>query len=210
MTDLYAVLGVRRNASLKTISAAYRQRFKSAHPDTGGSVEAFTLLKLARDVLMDPVRRKAYDTTGKYEDTAPDNDLPAALGLISSLLDQVVGDLVNRQMLPLRSDLVEMVRKKLMGQLHDGESNCKLVARGVSIWTAAAGRFKAKAGTTNHLQALALAKARDLSEQLEKMEKHTAIVNNAIQLLADGYKFEVEPGGQKQPVMPGPQIRMWM
>ena len=51
MTDLYKTLGVKRTAAPKDIHKAYRKKAKSAHPDSGGSVEAFNTLVLAYSVL---------------------------------------------------------------------------------------------------------------------------------------------------------------
>lgn len=46
MSDMYETLGVRKNASVKTIRAAYRKRAMKAHPDAEeGSAEKFALLK---------------------------------------------------------------------------------------------------------------------------------------------------------------------
>lgn len=43
------VLGVARTATPAQIEAAYRERAKTAHPDTGGSAEAMAALTRARD-----------------------------------------------------------------------------------------------------------------------------------------------------------------
>ena len=65
MLDYYHVLGVKRTASVKEIKAAYKRLARLQHPDlNGGSPEAtrsFVLLSRARDILIDPQRRAAYD-----------------------------------------------------------------------------------------------------------------------------------------------------
>jgi len=47
-----AVLGVGMDASAEEIRAAAREKIKAAHPDQGGSTEAFTRVKEARDRLL--------------------------------------------------------------------------------------------------------------------------------------------------------------
>ena len=52
MTDLYKILGVKRTAARKDIHKAYRKKAKTAHPDSGGSEEAFNeLIVLAKSKL---------------------------------------------------------------------------------------------------------------------------------------------------------------
>lgn len=46
------VLGVPRNATAEIISTAYREKARTAHPDTGGSAEAMAALNAARDAAL--------------------------------------------------------------------------------------------------------------------------------------------------------------
>lgn len=66
----YEVLGVAKDAQLKTIKAAYRKLSSTQHPDAGGKREDFERSKLAFDILSDPDRRKRYDTSGRTDETA--------------------------------------------------------------------------------------------------------------------------------------------
>jgi hypothetical protein len=65
MLDYYQVLGVKNTASVKEIKAAYKRLARLQHPDlNGGSPEAtraFVQISRARDILLDPQRRAAYD-----------------------------------------------------------------------------------------------------------------------------------------------------
>jgi hypothetical protein len=59
--DPWAVLGVRPDADPSEIKRAYRRRSRVDHADVGGDDDAQTRLNIARDVLLDPVRRHDYE-----------------------------------------------------------------------------------------------------------------------------------------------------
>lgn len=62
--DYYKILGVLRNADLKTIKKAYRNRVKKLHPDATHSntyTEQFIEIEEAYEALSDKLKRKQYD-----------------------------------------------------------------------------------------------------------------------------------------------------
>jgi len=67
--DLYAVLGVHRNASTDEIRRAYRDLARRAHPDRQGedvgTLERFKRINFAFEVLTDGRRRLLYDEFGE-------------------------------------------------------------------------------------------------------------------------------------------------
>src|SRR5688572_5362704 len=85
-SDLYAVLGVPRDADFAAIRRAYRRLAKRYHPDTNpgdaAAAEAFARVQNAHAVLTDPQRRADYDRTGEYMEPGPDNTDVPALGII--------------------------------------------------------------------------------------------------------------------------------
>jgi len=63
MLDFYAVLQVDPLADPEVIRAAYRVLARKYHPDHGGDPSRMIELNNAWDVLGDPARRAAYDTS---------------------------------------------------------------------------------------------------------------------------------------------------
>jgi DnaJ-class molecular chaperone len=69
--DLYAVLGLKKNADKTEIKKAYRQKAKDTHPDRNPGVDTetaanqFREIASAYEVLSDESSRRTYDRTGK-------------------------------------------------------------------------------------------------------------------------------------------------
>lgn len=63
--DLYATLGVARDATTEDIKKAFRQRARECHPDVAGddpaAAKRFDKVRKAYEVLVDPVKRAAYE-----------------------------------------------------------------------------------------------------------------------------------------------------
>ena len=83
----YTELDVPVDASLETIRQRYRTLAQMYHPDKGGDEEMFKLIKLAYEILSDPVRRKQYDITGE---TTTTNAKDEAVANIVQILLHVV------------------------------------------------------------------------------------------------------------------------
>lgn len=65
--DLYASLGVQRNADREEISKAYKKLAMVHHPDRGGNPEEFKKIQMAHEILTDDDRRQQYDMTGSVD-----------------------------------------------------------------------------------------------------------------------------------------------
>jgi len=83
----YTELDVPVDASLETIKQRYRTLAQMHHPDKGGDEELFKRIKLAYEILSDPVRRKQYDITGETTTTNAKDE--AVQNLVQILLHVV-------------------------------------------------------------------------------------------------------------------------
>jgi curved DNA-binding protein CbpA len=103
--DLYAILGVKEDATKKEIKNAYKQRAKETHPDKeGGSEEAFKEVNEAFDVLGDDERRAVYDETGDTE--KQDNNARIIEFLLNSILPTIM-------------TAVDVTRVDVIGAIHE-------------------------------------------------------------------------------------------
>lgn len=85
MIDLYSRLELPPIATPEEIRAAYRRKAQTMHPDKGGTVEEFQMLKEAYEILSDPIKRKHYDEHGTI---LKGNDLlEEACELILNIID---------------------------------------------------------------------------------------------------------------------------
>ena len=81
MGDLYGLLGIEAGCTAKQVSTAYRKASLKYHPDklkrtpTEDDKEHWNLLQKAYDILLDPAKKKKYDSSIPFDDKIPANDL---------------------------------------------------------------------------------------------------------------------------------------
>lgn len=68
MKNPYKTLNIPADASNDEIEQAYRRKAMETHPDRGGKAEDFQDVKTARTLLIDKVKRRTFDTTGKTDE----------------------------------------------------------------------------------------------------------------------------------------------
>src|SRR6188474_708913 len=93
--DLYAVLGVERNASDAEIKRAFRRLAQQWHPDVNrdsGADLRFKEINQAYQVLSDPQRRQAYDMFGTVGDGADSGFGAADFGSFGDIFDAFFGN----------------------------------------------------------------------------------------------------------------------
>lgn len=194
----YEELGVDRGADEATIRKAYRKVAKQAHPDSGGTTEAFDKVSTALAVLVDPERRRTYDETGRVDERRPDNDRAAALMVV----EQKMGDIVNKFLAggfkpeddPRAIDVPSIIAGRIQAEIDQAEMALVGGAKVVKFLRDLASRFKVVPG-------LAIPEgeedpiARSFKIQIDQNERQIATMKHSIVVhlmaidIARGYEF---------------------
>ena len=193
MPDLYAILGVARDADTAAIRKAYRKASKRAHPDGGGSQEKFRAVSRALEVLSDVARRKAYDETGNIDDKPADNAESELMGLVSGLLDQVLKGL-DEQGVPFENcDLIQQMKLVVSKRQTEIHQHRQAIKEALAKQRKILKRFtlKKKSDTANRMESLIAGRLAWLEGQFAMTQRNLDALHKA-ELFLSEYKFESE------------------
>lgn len=165
MTDPYKILGVRRNATAKTIRSAYHKKARQSHPDTNpgdeGAASRFDAVRKAYELLSDPVRRQRYDETGDSSEPRPVNGSGFDfIDIIARALDDTLrashqsGNTDKVNIVEAVKGRVSEVRRKVEADLGDLKKSLGVVKK-------AMGRVTTAEGQTNLLEEILRRKCAD-------------------------------------------------
>jgi curved DNA-binding protein CbpA len=183
--ELYHVLALDRDAPMSAVRAAYRRAAKKAHPDAGGSVETFAMVKLAADVLGDAERRKRYDETGEAEGSEPDNTEAQARSHALTAVRAVLAAIDKRNADYDEFDVLSEARRNLTDQRNTNAREIENVKKKIARLKKAAKKFTAKKGKVNLIGPMLENQAADLARDVATAERAVEIVNRSIEILND-------------------------
>lgn len=198
MTDLYATLGVPKDADHATIRAAYRKRAKAAHPDGGGSPSRFALVKLAHDTLTDDARRARYDETGEVEDKPVDNRRAQLLEMLAAGLDVAMTKLYERAKPPIHADMVKLTKEALREMRQKWTGERREFQKNVDRSRELLGRWTTKAQTENLMETIVAHRVKVCDGQIAMLTQRIEVVDRALEAL-DGVSFRFDHVPESSP-----------
>jgi curved DNA-binding protein CbpA len=185
VSDLYRVLGVGRGATKKEIHRAYRRGAKISHPDSGGSVEAFSELGTAYAVLSDAERRELYDRTGEIRLPRPDTLDASAIEIIA----QKLGLILHAEQDVTSMDIAALLEQTIRDDIDERKAGMSGLRRAMERAKKLRDRVKRKAQDQDNM----LARVLDWHEStaknnIKKNEEAIGSMQRALEILKD-YSF---------------------
>lgn len=205
--NLYQILGVSVNCSSSEVRKSYRKLSAKFHPDNKetGDKDEFEKIKIAHDVLIDPKRRKRYDTTGRIDE---DRITPERIQLY---IREMIKTVVSAERPDGSSDNpeAENIKDKMILSLKAARAQIRNDRR----------MFERRLKRSNVL--LARLKPREgydpfgdaLRDEKDRWESELRSNDDAMQLSVEiekillTYEYDVGPGSEGQ-VNPGPTSRL--
>jgi DnaJ-class molecular chaperone len=190
--DLYALLGIDKNASKEEIKKAFRKRARETHPDSDTpDEEAFRKVKQASTVLLDPKKREQYDTTGDVGDDSEEAEIERmAMNHIVAMFENFIS-LDN----PEAADLMDTMSRKLKSESQKfSDQIVALEAKQAKLEKLVSRFTKKKKSGNNLFQALMGTKIKQIGEHIKASQMLHLSLERAHKIVADyDYKFDVPP-----------------
>ena len=183
--DLYEILGVKKDATLKEIKNAYRKKAVENHPDKeGGSAEKMAAINHAKDILTDPGRRKKYDETG-FDGKEPTFDQRFRQTL-DDLLMQIVKQPAND---PDKIDVVGLINSSIQDALDNYKSKKATMITQLHKMLSIKKRTKSKDKTIQYILDVRIGQC---NQALAKMSDEIKYCEECIEFMKK-YEYEFEP-----------------
>lgn len=176
----YETLGVAENAQRDEIRNAFRNKMKTAHPDTGGTHEESVALQRAYATLNNEAHRSRYDQTGC------DPSEPTKEEQISKLLGDLFCAIIEKVTDIEATDIVKIAEEQIRALIANLSEQQAAYDRKAMKFAKAAKRLKKKTGE-NAISAMLLEQVKYNEEQEEKTENE---INTAKDLLKQVVEFE--------------------
>jgi curved DNA-binding protein CbpA len=173
----YTELDVPVDASLETIRQRYRTLAQMYHPDKGGDEELFKRIKLAYEILSDPVRRKQYDITGETTTTNAKDE--AVANLVQILLHVVPNFNVDQD------DLIHIAEMETRTMLDLVNKDIGVTERYILNLEKVASKLRIKTEGENILSSFIINQIKQRKQELVTFQHRVQVCNLMLEILKD-------------------------
>ena len=173
----YTELDVPVSASYETIKQRYKTLAQMHHPDKGGDEEMFKRIKLAYEILSDPVRRKQYDITGE---TTTTNAKDEAIANIVQILLHVVPSFNVDQ-----DDLIQIAEIETRTMIDLAHKDIGVTERYIANLEKVSKKLRIKTEGENILNSFIINQIQQRKQELESLQRRVQICNLMLEILKD-------------------------
>ena len=173
----YTELDVPVDASLETIKQRYRTLAQMHHPDKGGDEEVFKRIKLAYEILSDPVRRKQYDITGETTTTNAKDE--AVANIVQILLHVVPTFNVDQDDLIL---IAEMETRTMLDLVH---KDIGVTERYILNLEKVLSKLRIKTDSENIMGGFIISQIQQRKQELENFQRRVQVGTLMLEILKD-------------------------
>ena len=173
----YTELDVPVDASLETIRQRYRTLAQMHHPDKGGDEELFKRIKLAYEILSDPVRRKQYDITGETTSTNAKDE--AVANLVHILLRVVPNFNVDQE------DLIHIAEMETRTMLDLINKDIGVTERQINNLEKVSNKLRIKTEGENILNSFVVSQIQHRKQELVTFQRRVQVCNLMLEILKD-------------------------
>ena len=173
----YTELDVPVDASLETIKQRYRTLAQMHHPDKGGDEEVFKRIKLAYEILSDPVRRKQYDITGETTTTTAKDE--AVANIVQILLHVVPNFNVDQD------DLIHIAEMETRTMLNLVNKDIGVTERYILNLEKVSNKLRIKTEGENILNSFVVNQIQQRKQELVTFQRRVQVCNLMLEILKD-------------------------
>jgi curved DNA-binding protein CbpA len=173
----YTELDVPVDASLETIKQRYRTLAQMHHPDKGGDEELFKRIKLAYEILSDPIRRKQFDITGETTTTNAKDE--AVANLVQILLHVVPNFNVDQD------DLIHIAEMETRTMLDLVNKDIGVTERYILNLEKVLSKLRIKTEGENILSSFIANQVKQRKQELVTFQHRVQICNLMLEILKD-------------------------
>ena len=173
----YTELDVPVDASLETIRQRYRTLAQMYHPDKGGDEETFKNIKLAYEILSDPVRRKQYDITGETNTTNAKDE--AVANIVQILLHVVPSFNVDQD------DLIQIAEIETRTMLDLVHKDISVTERYIVNLEKVSSKLRIKTSGENILNTFIVHQIQQRKQELDNFQRRVQVCSLMLEILKD-------------------------
>ena len=173
----YTELDVPVTASTEDIKQRYRTLAQMHHPDKGGDEELFKRIKLAYEILSDPVRRKQYDITGE---TTTTNAKDEAIANIVQILLHIVPNFNVEQ-----DDLIQIAEVETRTMLDLAHKDIGITEGYILNLEKITSKLRIKTDSENIMGGFIISQIQQRKQELENFQRRVQVGTLMLEILKD-------------------------